>query len=465
VAFINADAGFNYTGVPTSIQAAIKSNLGNQSMGETVRDQITRQTQILFDWDIVDDPSYTYETLYNEINEGTYQFGLYIPKNFSDNYLTAFGTNNSARYHPMTLTYVYDQGRDYSTSTMITTPITRLVSSSSRHIATQLLLAPNAVQNRDSMVPAFWIEPITLYVDTMHPVIYYGQNNASYLSVMVMYIASIAVVTVTRRFVIGDPVVFGYVDQQPNGDIPLKQVEIRDVGTDPVNTEVYNVDASAESEIDLSDDESNTNDLAQTPKVNEKAQPIFSIFHIVTAKYSIMLVAVFLCALLVWVAPLIFGNNQYEGAPAVVALFYLVFVGLCFLNMLNFFCNLFGLNGFSLPAALFMIFMLTTGSAMISDLLSPAFFRIGRGLPFHYAVQGMRFIYFGSLKSQIGLCCGVIVAWMVAALIPGVWAAVRAERIRRGQRIVRAIRRRRMQLRHRRRKMTAKRAEQAEQNV
>ncbi|KAI8053823.1 hypothetical protein BDF22DRAFT_733224 [Syncephalis plumigaleata] len=431
VAFINADTGFNFTNVPAPLQAAITAGTAGQSMGTVLKNQMTGQTQIPFDWDIINDPNYAYETLYNQIDEGIYQFGIFLPRNLSDNYLTAFDTNNTAHYRPMSLTYLYDQGRDYSTASMVTAPITRLVSSISRGTARKLLLAPDASQIVGRMVPAFWVEPITLMVDIMHPVTYYGQNNSSYLSVMVMYIACIGIVTVTRRFIIGDPVVFGYVNQQTNGDIPLKQVETRDVGTDPVDTaNVYDIDAPAESEIDLSDNESDSTGISHMPKGNEKAQPIFSIFHVVTAKYTIMVATVFFCALLIWSVPLSLGDNQYVGAPSVAALFYLVFVGICFLNMLNLFCNLFGLDGFSLPAALFMIFMMTTGGAMLGDMLSPNFFRIGRGLPFHYAVQ-----------------------------------AIRAERTRRGQHIVRAMKRRRSQMRRHRRKMTAETAEQAEQNV
>ncbi|KAI9596075.1 hypothetical protein BDF19DRAFT_439542 [Syncephalis fuscata] len=447
VAFINADAGFDFTNVPAPLAEAIKSATNGQSMGATVEAQIVGQKQIKFDWKILDGSEYTYEALRDAIDYGTYQFGIYIPKNFSANYLSAFSTNSTAEYRPMVIQYAYDQGRDYSTASMITAPISRLVVAVSQGMARKLLTGPNAVNSRNAMVPAFWIEPIALATDVLHPINRFGQGTASYMSIMVMYIASIAIVTVTRRFVVGDPVVFGYVNQ--TGDLPLNQVETRDVGTSPQDNHVYNVDTPADSDIDLSDDESGTN----TPKeanTDEKPQPIFSIFRIVLAKYVIMLGALF---------------SQFEGAPSVAALFYLLFIGFCFINLLSLFCNLFGLDGFSLPASLFMIFMMSTGSAMLSDVLSPRFFRIGRGLPFHYGVQGLRFIFFGSLKSQMGLCCGVIIAWTVATLIPGVWAAVRAERIRRGEHIKRVTKRHRLQMRRLRRKQTAEIVEQANKAV
>ncbi|RKP25525.1 hypothetical protein SYNPS1DRAFT_28748 [Syncephalis pseudoplumigaleata] len=464
VALINADAGFDFAGMPAPLQAAIRQTTGGQSMGTTIAGQLTGQNQAAFDWQVVDDPAYTYDMLHEKIAHGTYQFGLYLPRNLSASYVTAFSASNQTAYHPMVIHYAYDQGRDYTTASFVTAPITRLVSAISQGMARKMLSGPNAVQTRDAMLPAFWIEPLGLAVDVMFPVKLYGQNTASYLSVMVMYVASIAIVTITRRFIVGDPVVFGYVAEQ-GGEVPLKQVETRDIGTGPTESDT---DTDDDDDDDDEDSGADVQPSTLSPPLTDgngdgKARPVFSIFRIVMAKYLIMLAAIFLCALLTWLVPLALGSNQYVGASPAASLFYLVFVGFCFLNMLNLLCNLFGLDGFSLPAALFMIFMMTTGGAMLGDTLSPGFFRIGRGLPFHYAVQGLRFIYFGSLRQQMGLCCGVIIAWTAAALIPGVWAAVRAERIRRGQHIVRATKRHRLQMRRLRRKKTKKAIEQVEE--
>ncbi len=74
----------------------------------------------------------------------------------------------------------------------------------------------------------------------------------------------------------------------------------------------------------------------------------------------------------------------------------------------------------------FLILNLVISSSITPNALMAPFFRIGEGLPFYNAVQGMRTLLFGSGGSaQLGRSVGVLFAWIGGLLLTACRAARR----------------------------------------
>ncbi|RKP09541.1 hypothetical protein THASP1DRAFT_28672 [Thamnocephalis sphaerospora] len=464
VGVLNADRGFQLDAMPAATQAMLNQATGGRPMGEQIVGQLVGQDQVPLDWRMLDASTETRDTLLSHVDEGDYQFALYIPPSFSMDYVTAFQAPNgteAAPYHQMQVEFIHDQGRNYGSDSMVGGAITRLLSGINRGMTTRMLSGPAAQQTRNAMVPAFWIEPLGTVNTVLHPVNRYGQNFAAYISPLVLYISCIGIVTIMHRFMLGDPIAFGHTNgkQSQSGAVDVARIEEPRPNFDAarVNIDADSDDEDDNADVSVGDDDQEIREASQRSRSatadsaddttnasassnvengrgndNEQPHAVFSIARLLLAKQIVLGVVLFLCALMIWSVPMCLEGYQFDGAPAAAALFFLFFSGCAFIGVINLLCCLFGLDGFSLPAALLLIIFLTTGSAILSEDLAPGFYLLGKGLPFYYAVRGLRYIYFGSQSSGMWLNCVVLAAWAVVSIVASLIAGVYKERRRRG---------------------------------
>ncbi|KAK9759370.1 hypothetical protein K7432_017750 [Basidiobolus ranarum] len=121
---------------------------------------------------------------------------LYIPSNFSQNFLSA--TNRATR-HPWEAEWIFDQGRNPNTQMFLCDAKSLVFSSFSTSLASQFLSSkagPVLVQAFD---PIFWANLLEIHETALHPVQNYGSNFASYLTFVVSYLVCLLTVAMVYR--------------------------------------------------------------------------------------------------------------------------------------------------------------------------------------------------------------------------------------------------------------------------
>ena len=130
-------------------------------------------------------------------------------------------------------------------------------------------------------------------------------------------------------------------------------------------------------------------------------------------------------ALSFWPAVILRGLGTALDAPLFCAVW--AYVWLCMLVFGLFITALMrnlGLAKGNLVHTVFLILNLVSSSSITPTILMPPFFRIGYGLPFFNAVQGMRTLLFGSGGAeQLGRSIGVLFAWIGFILLTALRAA------------------------------------------
>lgn len=105
-----------------------------------------------------------------------------------------------------------------------------------------------------------------------------------------------------------------------------------------------------------------------------------------------------------------FKGNRFHVSSALLWLF-MIMVSLTIIQIGEFVVgNLSYLAVLILPV--FLIFSLTSSTAVLPLELMNDFYKIGYGFPMLHVVNGLRFIFFGS-DNRMGLYVGVIVAWLI----------------------------------------------------
>ncbi|KAF9155322.1 hypothetical protein DFQ26_009779 [Actinomortierella ambigua] len=316
-----------------------------------------------FEWhDVSAQPGWTRESLIQEVDLGHYWGLLYIPANFSTALLmnapTRQGPANIST--PVTIEYVFDQGRNYATQGIIEKVMLTTVNGLIQGFLQRLLSSPSSPTLMATMTPSFWVKPIHFSETILHPVLQYGESFASYMVFVVAYIGSLLTVNCIARYL-------------------------------PSNVETFGM-------LTIGDD---------------KEYRHFPALRIVLARHTVAIMFSTVHSLLIWMVPRVLHGYSTVGSTAFVAF---VFTFLCtwsFLSVLFFMCRVFTIDGFQIPATLFLILQLTTSSSIMDWILTPGFYRIGIVFPMTYAVRGMRYIFFGSLKDKMWINWLVIAAYIV----------------------------------------------------
>ncbi|KAF9975159.1 hypothetical protein BGZ73_001267 [Actinomortierella ambigua] len=395
ILFYNGDAGFDYSNTPAQIQQLTIGITKNQTLGEMVQAKIMDPNGALNhvvrwnDWS--DRKGLTREELVDQVEKGEFWGLLYVPSNFSNNYLSFAPSNTGPATQPkvIDMEYIFDQGRGYGTHSLIEKFVSRSLDAFGRAFETSLLTSPVNTTLLATMHPMFWVNTLHYTETVLHPVKVYGANFASYVTFIVLYIGAMLTVYSIAKFL-------------PN--------TIETLGI--LGLEVV--------------DETGTT----TPN---RPFSKFPALQIAIARYFLALLFSLMHTIFVWMVPQILDGHQNEGGNAGQIFFFIWFTSWSFVSILSFLCQLLTADGFQGPATMLMILMFTSSSGILDWSVMPGFFRIGYAFPFSYGVRGLRYFYFGSQQNNMWINWLVILGWIV---VPGIATMLMARtniRIRRQQ--------------------------------
>ncbi|KAF9435597.1 hypothetical protein BGZ76_005929 [Entomortierella beljakovae] len=375
--FYNADAGFDYSHTSPQLIPLFQSITSNSSLGSIVQNQVmdpNGQLNHVVTWrDMSQEAGWDRDSLIDIVEKGDAWGLVYIPSNFSNNFLSyapsVNGPATATTVNPVSMEYVFDQGRAYGSHSILEKYISKSFAALCSGFEQKLLTSPANQTLLQNMYPSFWLQSMHFTETILHPVTLYGQNFAAYVLFIVMYIGSMLTVYTTTKFLPTTVETIGVLDNiQGNGKsiTPGKFPALRIVWAR------HNVGA------------------------------IFSTVHVI----------------FIWMVPQVLdGHQMSDKYNAGIAFAFLWLVGKCFLATLFLLCTLLTVDGFQLPGTVFMILMFTSSGGILDWNLMPGFFRIGKAFPFTYAVKGMKAIYFGSNTNDMWINWVVITAWTVIPLV------------------------------------------------
>ncbi|KAF9583733.1 hypothetical protein BGW38_008722 [Lunasporangiospora selenospora] len=375
----NADQGFDYSQTPPQLAQLFQSLTHNSSLGTVLEQQIMNPESPLnhiVTWvDKTNEPGWTRESLVDHVLDGKTWGLLYFPANFSNNFLTyapsmTTGPAKTENLKIVDMEYIFDQGRSYATQSIIEKYMSKAMESMSRTIEKGLLTSPVNQTLLTTMHPLIWVQAIHLTETILNPVLVYGQNFATYVVFIVLYIGSMLAVYSICKYLPNTIETIGVLTFGPH---------------DP------------------------------TPK--RAAIPKFPALRIVLARNTVAMMFSLLHTIFIWMVPQVLPNHQMsEKYNAGIAFAFIWFVGLSFLSILFLLSHLLTVDGFQGPATMLMILMFTSSGGILDWIIMPGFFRVGVAFPFTYAVRGLRTIYFGSLQDKMWINWLVILAWII---VPG----------------------------------------------
>ncbi|KAF9965908.1 hypothetical protein BGZ70_003812 [Mortierella alpina] len=388
IVLYNADAGFDYSQTPPQLAQLFQTITKNSSLGSLIENQIMDpegQLNHIVSWvDKSQEPGWDRESLVDHVEKGKTWGLLYIPANFSNNFLTyapstTSGPATAANLKVVDMEYVFDQGRSYATHSIVEKYMSKSLDIMSKTFERNLLLSPANQTLLQVMHPVLWVQAIHMSETVMNPVLVYGQNFATYVVFIVLYIGSMLAVYSICKYLPNTIETIGVLTFGPNDEIPIKKA-------------------------------------SQIPK--------FPAIRIVLARNGVAMMFSLLHTIFIWMVPqLLHGHQMSEHFNAGIAFAFIWFVGISFISILFLLSHLLTVDGFQGPATMLMILMFTSSGGILDWVVMPGFFRVGIVFPFTYAVKGLRTIYFGSLREEMWINWLVILGWIV---IPGVITMVMA---------------------------------------
>ncbi|KAG0334284.1 hypothetical protein BG000_008467 [Podila horticola] len=370
----NADKGFDYSQTPAPLTQLFQTITHNSSLGSLVRNQIMDPEGPLnhiVNWvDVSDQPDWDRDSLIDQVTKGKYWGVIYLPANFSNNMLSYAPSSTAAptvaSIKPIAMEYVFDQGRSYATHSIVEKYISKSMDALSKGVERQLLTSPANMTLLTTMHPVLWIQAIYLSETIMNPVLVYGQNFASYVVFIVLYIGSMLAVFSICKYLPTTVETFGILTL-PNETMPTS-----------------------------------------------KRLPKFPALRIVLARFGVATLFSLVHTIFIWMVPqVLHGHQMSEHFSAGYAFAFIWFVGLSFTSIIFLLSQLLTVDGFQGPATMLMILMFTSSGGILDWVLMPGFFRVGVAFPFTYGVKGLRSIYFGSRRDEMWLNWVVVLGWIV----------------------------------------------------
>eukprot|EP00013_Stygamoeba_regulata_P021516 CAMPEP_0177644462 /NCGR_PEP_ID=MMETSP0447-20121125/8703_1 /TAXON_ID=0 /ORGANISM="Stygamoeba regulata, Strain BSH-02190019" /LENGTH=476 /DNA_ID=CAMNT_0019146829 /DNA_START=24 /DNA_END=1454 /DNA_ORIENTATION=- len=377
VGVIVLDSGFDFEEMekrfPQSMAILKAGNVTTlPSIGGLFKEVIKDEPRVrgVFNWDFPNTNSR--DKLREMVNDGDYWLGVVIPPPLSMSLLAAHPVVNltdlvdAARRHvnytqstdEYKIELIYDQGRHSTAISIILAVMDALIQSINAGFANEFLNHEAYTPLLAQMVPPYAVaQPLQTIRTNLHPVSDSGENTASYIFSVVMWIGSLVAMASLLRATVGD-----VSDQLAHHDfVPPGLVAV----------------------------------------------------------YRIVLMEVFLLtqSILINLIYLGFGGDIESGHWGTLFFFTFYFSN-AFMAIIGLLAVLLG-PLFQLPATILLVVQLTCCEAIMPHVLQPAFFKLGVALPMRYAVRGTRHILFGSYN-RIMEDCLVLMAWIVGPLLVGI---------------------------------------------
>ncbi|TPX57780.1 hypothetical protein PhCBS80983_g03567 [Powellomyces hirtus] len=203
VAIVNNDAGYTTLSSLTNEAAALVNSLTRGiPMGTVFTQGLLGNDAIRSRLAWYNATGITHDSAIAQVDSGDYWGIIYIPSNFSDNFVTNLNLNTSTpvAQTQMSMEYIFDQGRSFTISNFINQIVTASVTGVTNGLALSLA---NSTASQPALVkPAFYINPVYLASGRMHPVIKFGYNLATYIVLLLMWLGSMMSVTVIHKLFI-----------------------------------------------------------------------------------------------------------------------------------------------------------------------------------------------------------------------------------------------------------------------
>ncbi|KAJ3023048.1 hypothetical protein HKX48_004530 [Thoreauomyces humboldtii] len=369
VAIVNQDAGYTTLGdLPTGSQAVVGQITQGQPMGATFLSALLGNPQLAnrLQWTNATEMYATHDEVVNAVDDGKFWGILYVPSNFSDNFVSSLNVNRTTpvKQTTMSLEFIFDQGRSYTVSNFITAVVTASVGAISSGLATQLA---NGTASSPGLVnPAFYITPISLASGRRHSVLKFGANLATYITLLLMWLGAMMSVTVIHKlFLAKIPHLTGVRPAKDRIPVHFSEPQI----------------------------------LFATLAIAS----IFSFFH----------------ALLAWCV--LFGLGGHElfqaASPPFLVFGFLWYFSFSCIGFVSLLSVIFGVDGFAIPASLFLILQMVSCGGILDHVLMPGFLRIGEALPFYWGLRALKAYFFGSQVHYLYKCYAVLAGWWAASTL------------------------------------------------
>ena len=319
--------------------------------------------------------------LVRAVERGDVWSALFVPPSFTADVLSGAPALAAAMGRDATtptLEHIYGAGRSPSTYTFIKA----VVSATASGLATALgrsVLANAALSS--AMGKTWFLAPLTLTDTNLHPVVHYGQNFASYVFCVLLWMGSAFTVALLSQF--------------------KTRIEIETLRGAPATMR----------------------DALRTLSVKAAVAVAFAFVQ------AIALVAVLLCL----------GRYQADGpdgsdglewahSPGLM-IAYAAYMSFSFAAVNALALHTIGVEKFTTATTLLLIVQLTSSAGFFAETLSNRFFLVGRGLPFYYGVRAFRTIQFGGQENLMPINWMVPTVWNAGCMAAlGVFTVARLQR-------------------------------------
>jgi len=290
----------------------------------------------------------TLEDAINKVEKHEYWVALHIPQNFTISVLSNLNAVSSTNYVEVVVDKVYDEARSYTTVTFIKKAFEKMQDAFFQQVA------KDREEKGTPFNPPFLINGITYKDINLYPVTGFGQNFATFVSFILIWIGTIATALITH-FV-----------------FPLENHWLE-----------KNVSHA----------------IAKTMMFKSLTNGIL----------------LFVICVIVSIIPLCCGEVTMTKGYAAV-LFFFFFFSFTGLGINNCLIHLFHFINFYLIACTLMMFQLISCGGIIHRHIQYGFFKLGKIFPMFYAVRELKYIYFGSGKHTQTTNLLVIAAWAIVSM-------------------------------------------------
>jgi len=250
--------------------------------------------------------------------------------------------------------YIYETARSYTSVTFVSTVFETIDRSLKKTIALSLYQRV-VVPGTGAFKNSFYLNAFDSKFDDLRTINNFGQNFASFILFVVVYIAAIATTLVYRKY-------------RP------------------------------------------FNNYIQSDKSTK------SIFVSACVKICINMIYMILVSSFMMLVVFMFGNAQHEKSTFCAFLIFVVwaFISLSFCQLIS---NLLPLLPFLGVCVIFLVIQLATCSGIIAVQLQPGFWNIGKALPMYYATAEMKYLLFDTGGRFSGRNVLALLLWAVGLAV------------------------------------------------
>lgn len=284
------------------------------------------------------------------IEHHDYWAALYVPENFTSDLLLNLNAINKVALVPVEVDFIYDEVRSYTTMNFIKKAFSMMEKAFFNSLVKKF-------DEKGNFNPLFLIEGINYKDVNLHPISGFGQNFATFIFLLIVWIGTIATSIISHFY------------------FPFEDHWL----------------------------------LKKTTK-----QPILkAVTAKITFSICIMVIIDVICSVIPY-----FCGGEFEIQKGYWAfLGFIIFFSLSGLGINNLLIHTLPFIFFYLFAVTFMFLQLLSCGGLVDNDIQYDFFKIGRAFPMYYGVKEIRYIYWKSGDHYQKKNCLIIALWAAVTII------------------------------------------------